>query len=91
MDIGDICLYCEEHNCMACREGNPCLGCSDYDRDNDTCISNGGCGKQTKEQKKQQAPDIPGVFCYGKAKLLYTGYETEIVTEKKGEIYVHKM
>lgn len=49
MDIGDICLYCEEHNCMACREGNPCLGFSDYDRDNDTCISNGGCGKQTKE------------------------------------------
>lgn len=39
-----ICLYCEEPNCIACSYGNPCLGCSDYDRENDACRSSGGCG-----------------------------------------------
>lgn len=46
MDIGDNCDYCEERNCKDCRFGNPCLGCIDYDRENDTCKSNGGCAEE---------------------------------------------
>lgn len=43
MDIGDFCNdYClgDCHNC------NPCYGCEDY-VDN-KCISNGGCGRENK-------------------------------------------
>ncbi len=44
MDIGDLCDYCYEHNCKYCSLANPCLGCEDYDIENDECISDGGCG-----------------------------------------------
>ena len=39
MEIANICEYCEEHNCMHCYLGNPCIGCMDYDEDTDTCKS----------------------------------------------------
>lgn len=49
-------------------------------------------GAETRQENrlKQKTPGLSGAFCYRRAKLLYTGYETktEIVTEKKGEIYV---
>ena len=48
-----ICLCCESPNCIACSYGNSCLGCEDYDRENDTCRSNGGCGGETKEEKEE--------------------------------------
>jgi hypothetical protein len=25
---------------------NPCYGCMDYDKFNDKCLSNGGCGRE---------------------------------------------
>lgn len=43
------CDRCEEENCKHCSLGNPCLGCTDYDEDNDKCLSNGGCGKEQDE------------------------------------------
>lgn len=45
------CEICEEMGCKHCEHcsiGNPCLGCSDYDDDNDICISDVGCGKVQK-------------------------------------------
>lgn len=45
--VMDICETCAEmgiENCKYCSLGNPCLGCEDYDIENDTCKSNGGCG-----------------------------------------------
>lgn len=38
------CDICEDRDCMNCTIGNPCLGCLDYDWENDVCLSNGGCG-----------------------------------------------
>lgn len=43
------CDICEEMGCKDCKHcslGNPCLGCVDYDEDNDTCKSNGGCAER---------------------------------------------
>lgn len=37
------CDFCEVNNCQHCSLGNPCLGCDDYDEENDTCKSYGGC------------------------------------------------
>ena len=52
MEIADICEYiCEEHNCMNCYLGNPCIGCADYDEDTDTCKSDGGCGKDRADDQ----------------------------------------
>ena len=43
----DVCETCREvlgnADCNTCPFGNPCLGCTDYDEETDTCISNGGC------------------------------------------------
>ena len=42
----NVCEKCAEmgiENCKYCSFGNPCLGCEDYDIENDTCKSNGGC------------------------------------------------
>lgn len=33
------------NDCKYCRYGNPCLGCDDYDVENDSCKSYGGCGR----------------------------------------------
>ena len=33
----NICEICKEYR------GNPCLGCADYDIENDTCKSEGSC------------------------------------------------
>lgn len=51
MDIGDICIRCEERNCENCIYGNPCLGCQDYNG-HGICLSNGGCGKGDKDESK---------------------------------------
>lgn len=44
----DPCDYCPNEiysiYCRTCTYGNPCLGCEDYDFENDTCKSYGGCG-----------------------------------------------
>lgn len=44
----NACEYCQEYNdkpdCKRCTLGNPCLGCLDYDLENDKCLSNGECG-----------------------------------------------
>ena len=44
MEPCDICQYAGVDNCKYCNLGNPCLGCEDYDVENDTCKSKGGCG-----------------------------------------------
>lgn len=46
MDIGDICDFCEDMDCMNCDLGNPCLGCKDYDKEKQDCTSNGACGER---------------------------------------------
>ena len=46
MDIGDICDYCEDRDCMNCSFGNPCLDCEDYDREKQDCTSKGACGEK---------------------------------------------
>ena len=44
-----FCDYCTD-DCKLCPEGNPCLCCVDYDIENDTCSSYGGCGQdKTRE------------------------------------------
>lgn len=48
MDVCEICIEWGNQHCEHCQFGNPCLGCSDYDEDNDICISDGGCGKEQK-------------------------------------------
>ena len=42
----DICEEMGVNDCQHCSLGNPCLGCVDYDEDNDTCKSNGGCAER---------------------------------------------
>ncbi len=45
------CDICEEMGCKDCANcylGNPCLGCEDYDREHDSCTSNGGCAETKK-------------------------------------------
>ena len=42
------CDVCEEmgcKDCINCPQGNPCIDCDDYDRQNDRCKSNGGCAE----------------------------------------------
>ena len=46
------CDICEEmgcKDCMNCYLGNPCLNCEDYNRQTDTCKSNGGCAERREE------------------------------------------
>lgn len=47
-DISNSCDFCIDKNCMTCPCGNPCLGCEDYDNENDTCKSNGGCASERR-------------------------------------------
>lgn len=42
----DICEEMGVNDCKHCSLGNPCLGCVDYDEENDTCKSNGGCAER---------------------------------------------
>lgn len=51
----DACGSCYEqgiidckYNCRYCALGNPCLGCADYDIENDACTSKGGCGGRSR-------------------------------------------
>lgn len=48
--MDSVCDICSEAQgseaCRSCIWGNPCLSCEDYDYGEDTCRSNGGCGKQ---------------------------------------------
>lgn len=46
--ISNSCDFCIDKNCMMYPCGNPCLGCEDYDSENDTCKSNGGCALERK-------------------------------------------
>ena len=46
VDIGDICDFCEDRDCMNCSFGNPCLDCEDYDREKQDCTSKGACGEK---------------------------------------------
>lgn len=46
------CELCEDHNCKHCNLGNPCIGCADYDMENDTCTSEGACGAKMDEEKE---------------------------------------
>ena len=51
-----VCEICEEMgtvDCEHCCWGNPCLGCSDYDEQTDTCKSNGGCGDDRKGETER--------------------------------------
>lgn len=41
----EICEEMESSDCKYCSLGNPCLNCEDYDVENDTCKSNGGCAE----------------------------------------------
>ena len=44
--IKNSCEICKEYrgnDCKYCQLGNPCLGCADYDIENDTCKSEGAC------------------------------------------------
>ena len=43
MNICEICKEYRGNDCKYCQLGNPCLGCADYDIENDTCKSNGAC------------------------------------------------
>lgn len=45
MNVCDICDQ-EAGACRFCEFGNPCLNCEDYDFENDTCKSDGGCGEE---------------------------------------------
>ena len=52
------CDLCSEmgikEDCLECEFGNPCLGCTDYDRTTHTCISNGGCGAKMVEPQESE-------------------------------------
>lgn len=48
MDISYLCEICVENECLLCELGNPCLGCGDYDKENNKCLSNGGCAGTDK-------------------------------------------
>ena len=44
----NTCETCAEmgcKDCMNCELGNPCIGCTDYNKETHTCSSNGGCGR----------------------------------------------
>lgn len=48
MDACELCYGYEDldckYRCKYCYLGNPCIGCADYDIENDTCTSEGACG-----------------------------------------------
>ena len=48
MNICEICKEYRGNDCKCCQLGNPCLGCADYDIDNDMC----GCRNKKVRTKK---------------------------------------
>lgn len=45
----EICHETGDYNCGYCDLGNPCLGCDDYDIENDECKSDGGCADDSEK------------------------------------------
>ena len=45
-----VCDICEDRFCKDCVFGNPCLGCSDYDKMKDECKLNGTCASAREEK-----------------------------------------
>lgn len=46
------CQEIGECDCKHCSLGNPCLGCKDYDAENEICKSDGGCGEMKSDFEK---------------------------------------
>lgn len=42
------------YSCRYCALGNPCIGCDDYDIENDTCTSEGACGAKMDEEMERK-------------------------------------
>ena len=55
MFVCDVCEEQGEVDCIHCKLGNPCIGCTDYDEKNDICKSNGGCGKADNIQEEVES------------------------------------
>lgn len=55
MFVCDVCEEQGEVDCIHCKLGNPCIGCTDYDEKNDICKSNGGCGKADNSQEEGES------------------------------------
>ena len=55
MDVCEICEEVGERDCYHCDLGNPCIKCADYDEKNDTCKSDGGCGKPENSQEEGES------------------------------------
>ena len=51
MTICDICNEMGCCDCSHCKFGNPCFGCVDYNEETEECNSNGGCGKDSGENR----------------------------------------
>ena len=51
MNVCDVCAEMMITDCKHCRYGNSCLGCQDYSETNDTCKSDGGCGRRIDEDE----------------------------------------
>lgn len=49
MNQCEICAEMGCDDCANCYLGNPCIGCADYDRVNNTCMSNGGCAEGSED------------------------------------------
>ena len=49
-DICDRCYITGIDKCKYCDFGNPCYRCEDYDIENETCKSHGGCALINKEK-----------------------------------------
>lgn len=49
MDQCDICEEMGLKDCQHCYLGNPCIGCEDYDVENDKCKSDGACGGENTD------------------------------------------
>lgn len=49
----EICREMGDYDCKFCSLGNSCLGCKDYDVENDRCLSNGGCADEEQKHKVQ--------------------------------------
>lgn len=46
------CEFCDDiSHCRDCSLGNPCLGCEDYDAEDDACYSDGGCGREDERRR----------------------------------------
>ena len=55
-----VCDICEDRFCQDCTFGNPCLGCSDYDRTKDDCRSNGACASFPDSDDKMNRTRVCG-------------------------------